>query len=940
MIFWAAVCGAIFGWALRDFGNLGLLLGAMLGAFAGWIGKRALRAEVAAATALLNGRIDELQAMLRDGSFETSPTGLVNVERVPEAVPTAQPAAAPAVPTPVPEPQTPTVARFEPVPPGRFEQALSAGIAAVRSWLFGGNTIVRVGLILLFVGLSFLASYAASAGLFPIELRLALVGAVGVALLLVGFRTRLSRPGFGLALQGGGVATVYLTLFGAARVYDVLPVAAAFALMILVSALGCALALLQRSQALAVTAFAGGFAVPLLLGGQGGPIAAVWAYYTILNLAILFIARARAWRGLNLLGFLATFGVTAAWWWARYTPADFAEAQAFVVASVLIYLAAGLLYTRATPGRAGNVVDTTLLFGPALAGFGLEVALLHHQPFGSAFAALGFGALYLGVAAFTARRRPESHRVMSEALLAIGVGFVTLAVPLALGARWTSAAWALEGAGAFWVGARQQRWVPRLFGVALEVVAGLIYLSGWAAFGIWDPARADALFVGGLLVAVAFLLTAWLLRARPMQGDSRWAVLHAGVEARLEKPVFLAGFLCWWMAWASETLRQRPAVDGWERVLPGNLPDLLQLLAFLLSTWGAQAIGRRRDWPVAAWPSRVSLFALAWTFLRVVARQPWHALPTLWSDWLIWAVAIVLHFHMLRRNDAEDEAKRPAGLLRVAHVGGVWLAVLMLADQLGIFIDLAGLGDTSWAEVILLASTVAPLIALSLWTGPGLSARKTARGWPLDRHALDYGWRAAVPMAALVLVGGALTACVASGDTAPLPYLPLLNPVDLSLALALAALMLWRRTMLLAIPAPAGAAVLRGWAASAAGGAFALLAVSTAWLRVAHQLLGIAWDPDALLASAVVETGLAIGWTLVALGLMVWAHRRARRAVWLVGAGLLGVTVVKLLLVDLGTAGGAARIVAFIGVGLLMLVLGYLAPLPPRAAARETEAGA
>jgi len=34
--------------------------------------------------------------------------------------------------------------------------------------------------------------------------------------------------------------------------------------------------------------------------------------------------------------------------------------------------------------------------------------------------------------------------------------FATLAIPLAFDARWTSAAWALEGAAAVWVGLRQQ----------------------------------------------------------------------------------------------------------------------------------------------------------------------------------------------------------------------------------------------------------------------------------------------------------------------------------------------------------------------------------------------------------------------------------------------------------------------------------------------------
>ena len=51
----------------------------------------------------------------------------------------------------------------------------------------------------------------------------------------------------------------------------------------------------------------------------------------------------------------------------------------------------------------------------------------------------------------------------------------------------------------------------------------------------------------------------------------------------------------------------------------------------------------------------------------------------------------------------------------------------------------------------------------------------------------------------------------------------------------------------------------------------------------------------------------------------------------------MALVVVKLVLVDLSNRGGGERIVAFIGVGLLMLVVGYFAPLPPKARARTEE---
>ncbi len=39
---------------------------------------------------------------------------------------------------------------------------------------------------------------------------------------------------------------------------------------------------------------------------------------------------------------------------------------------------------------------------------------------------------------------------------------------------------------------------------------------------------------------------------------------------------------------------------------------------------------------------------------------------------------------------------------------------------------------------------------------------------------------------------------------------------------------------------------------------------------------------------------------------------------------------ISLFLVELGNSGGVARIVSFIVVGLLLLVVGYFAPIPPK----------
>jgi uncharacterized membrane protein len=83
-----------------------------------------------------------------------------------------------------------------------------------------------------------------------------------------------------------------------------------------------------------------------------------------------------------------------------------------------------------------------------------------------------------------------------------------------------------------------------------------------------------------------------------------------------------------------------------------------------------------------------------------------------------------------------------------------------------------------------------------------------------------------------------------------------------------------------------------------------------------------------LYASQFVQVMLSIVWTLSAFFLMHLAARRASKPLWSTGAMLLGVVILKLFVIDLSKVGDGARIVSFIGVGGLMLLIAYLAPLP------------
>ena len=971
MLIWGIFWGAVIGLVSSDFRGYGAWLGAFLGFFGGfslrWVVRQELlKTPTARESAAHPGSAGETPAAsmsLQSATLAPSkfpPAGEPSTVRstasvAPSAARNEVAAAQPsdeeqAQNARIPAGYQPASAQIpqrlqEPSQPGAPELAL----LAIKNWFLGGNTIVRVGLVILFIGLSFLARFAASAGMFPVEFRLGAVGTAAIVLLAIGFRKRHDRPGFALALQGAGVAAMYLTVFAAFRLYALLPPLAAFSLMIVVCALGCALALLQNSRALAVAAFAGGFAVPLLLSTGQGSHVGLFSYFLMLNTAILFIAYRRSWRILNVVGFIATFGVATAWGVLSYRPEQYASTQPFLICFVLIYLFTAVLYARNTPTKLGSAVDTILVFGTPLIGFGLQAGLVRQFELGTAFSALAFAALYLGVATLLMRRAQENYRLLIECLMAIGVGFLTLAIPLALDARWTSAVWALQGAGAFWVGMRQARWMPRAFGLVMQLVAALVYLQTIQApdanVSAWP--FANPVFMGALFIALPAFALAWWLRKPLPHSESRWAKTYAALEIRLASPVYLYAFGFWCLAWVNEINRTLPATMPNampQQVFDASTTPLLVMLAIVASAALSLRLGRLKSWPVATWPSYATVVVMALT-LVVQSAGDNRVLHT--PAWAIWLVVLMLHYAMLHQNDAMAAVAAPApkgaapGLpIRGIHVCSIWLVILLIADCLWFWIGKGNLWHTSWAGVVLLISNVLALMLLAAWAGRANQSARLARfSWPLDPHAAAYYWSAARPIAALVFAGALLVAVLSSGRTDPLPYIPLLNPTDLTLALALGALVFWRRVVLEANPGPVNAHWLRGTSTLAAFAALTFIAVNTVWLRIAHHFFGVPWDSGALFDSFVVQTGYAILWTLLALGLMVMAHRRAHRPLWLTGAGLLVLVVVKLLLIDLSNAGGAERIIAFIAVGVLMLMVGYFAPLPPKAGPKGLAAG-
>jgi uncharacterized membrane protein len=190
-----------------------------------------------------------------------------------------------------------------------------------------------------------------------------------------------------------------------------------------------------------------------------------------------------------------------------------------------------------------------------------------------------------------------------------------------------------------------------------------------------------------------------------------------------------------------------------------------------------------------------------------------------------------------------------------------------------------------------------------------------------------YASQAMIPVA--VALGCLLTLTnLQDGTVYGQTYLPLINPLEEGAAFALLGLTIFYRVSRRYFPLQLS--VCRPWPA------VALLALGFWWLnglllRALAWYGEVAWNIEALWHSRLIQTTFALVWTLAALAVMLRATRRHSRREWLCGAALLGVVIVKLMLVDSARGGGLARAVAFIGVAILVLIVGYFSPLPPKA---------
>ena len=455
---------------------------------------------------------------------------------VPSATTPVEVAAQKPAPTPPPPTSTPLLAPKPDVPPPIPAPLphTAQGSAAATEVALGGRVASFVGIGLLLIGVAFMVGYAITHGWLGPGARIVLGMLGGAGLVGLGHLAEKRDPErlhiLARTLTGGGAAIFYLCVYAAHALYGFIDVSSASVGLVLCAALTLRLAVMYRSEVVAVIGVIGAFAMPLLIDDPSNPQTFLMSYLAIVNIPVLLLGLRRHWQTLynTAFGFTAFYVAAVAVQprgsaWIHLT---------FLLIYFLQFAGLGLLKLRdekQATGRAPDIIRLTL--NSLLLLWALHTHLEYwalNDWMGLAFVALAL--VHAGLARAAWIWKPAFREELLTWVIG-AVTFVTFALPAQFSGVWISLGWAVEGVVLCYIALRYG--VPLLRPIAFGVGAFGLMKVMIHDITLYETAPAmflNARFLVGL--AAALLLGAqghlharWL--ARNPDGANKASPLYA-----------------------------------------------------------------------------------------------------------------------------------------------------------------------------------------------------------------------------------------------------------------------------------------------------------------------------------------------------------------------------------------------------------------------------
>ncbi len=398
--------------------------------------------------------------------------------------------------TPVPPPIQKPKDAPKPEPSG-FEKAAKETLQKIGNWILFGQEklskgesfefavasqwLLRIGILVLVLGMGFFVKYSIEQDLISKEVRVLLTASVGMAL-LVGGTQLLGRKYqiIGQGLMGGGLITLYFSVYAAHAFYHMISPTYAFALMALVTVLAGSIAVGLSSILVAVLGVLGGYGTPLMIQSENPSLPILHTYMLILAVGILGVCASRKWPLVHFLAFLCHYILFSSSI-LKTGPACYPDAIPFAASYFLLFSTMPFLYSLRTK-NASSLLDLLGLYANAAVSFLLGYEMLANLPNsdysiwvkenGPASLSLAL-AFFYAIHAVTYLRLKISDRPMLVSFLGLASVFLALTMPLYLSNTWLTSSWAIQAVVMVWISQKLgSRFLRQLAYLLMFVVLG------------------------------------------------------------------------------------------------------------------------------------------------------------------------------------------------------------------------------------------------------------------------------------------------------------------------------------------------------------------------------------------------------------------------------------------------------------------------------------
>lgn len=796
--------------------------------------------------------------------------------------------------------------------------------------LIGGNWFSRIGILAIILSAGFFLKLAFENQWIGATGRVMIGVAAGIGMLFSGERMRAKNYRYyAHGLSGGGIAILYLTLFAAFARYHLIGQMPAFVLMSLVTATAVLLAARYDALAIAILGLIGGFLTPILLSTGKDNQVGLFSYITLLNLGVLALAYFKQWRVLNFLTFIATVLMSAAWADEWYAPEKLWTTIFFFTLLFAIFALLAILH---------NVLNREPVEWPEILLILVNAALYFSACYGllesGYYSYLGLfavlvSAFYLGLGYLTySRDREDKYLILT--FLGLASLFLTLAVPIQLNQHWVTMAWAIEGVILTWIGLRADHRWTRYSAVLVFVIALFHWLMiDLGEFAFRGQSSFTPLFNRRAISCIALIAclagAAWLYRRYGEKVAEQEKLVLAGsfaLAANALAVLWLSLDLRDYFEQAKAPLRLLVNDEPWQWDAISKLDSVKHMLLTLLwCVYGSALLwfGFVKRLKPLRW-SALLLFGLASVKVLFLDSQyyaaPWRTLilNPVFASYAIMVATLAAGYWRYLRSEAGEIQERDA-LMMALQAGANLLTLIGLSLEINGHFTARQPVDERYLRTSLTSTKQFALTAL--WSIYG--ATTLAIGINRGKKWLRIG---ALGLLALTVFKVLILDLWDSVDG----RMPMVNQTFAAFMIVVAALaygyILYSRALEMEENLRSKITRLLLIAANLLA-VFALSVESDSYFSAALKPLEYgseSWRETELSR----QLGLSVIWAVYSGGMLAVGLWRRNRLLRLMALSLLGLTILKVFLVDLSSLDKIYRVISFVVLGVILLAVSFL----------------